>query len=74
MEHEFTYNGETIAIKLEKDGCVIGERKIPFESSPISPNSFHVIIGGESKVVSVAENNGSVFVHLDGHVIRLEKA
>jgi len=79
MDFEFLHNGVSYSIKLEKtdsDGykAVIGDREIPFNSSRISLNSFSIIFDGESHVVYVAESDGALFVHIDGHVIRLDKS
>ena len=78
MEYEFSHNGTSYSIKLEKTDsghqAVIGDVEIIFESSQISVNEYSIMFDGESKTVYAAESNGVLFVHIDGRVIKLEKA
>jgi len=79
MDLEFSHSGKAYSIALEKTGtddfkAVIGGRELSFGSSQISANSFSVLLDGQSKLVYVAESNSSLFVHIDGQTIKLEKA
>ncbi len=78
MEYEFSHNGTSCSIKLEKaeggQKAVTGNTEILFSSSRISANEYSIMFDGESKTVYVAETNGALFVHIDGRVIKLDKA
>lgn len=78
MEFEFSYNGTAYTIRLEKaEGshkAVIGDTEIPFAPSQISANEYSIMFDGESNIVYIAETNGALFVHIDGRVIKLDKA
>ncbi|MEE9554635.1 MAG: biotin/lipoyl-containing protein [candidate division Zixibacteria bacterium] len=78
MEYEFLLNGTAYSIKLEKaksgHKAVLGKIEIPFASSQISDNEYSIMFDGESKSVYIAETNGALFVHINGRVIRLDKA
>ncbi len=78
MEYEFSHNGSAYSIKLEKaEGghkAIIGNTEILFSPSQISANEYSIMFDGESKTVYVAETNSALFVHIDGRVIKLDKA
>lgn len=78
MDFEFSRDGKTYSVRLEKTGsgeykAFLGDEEIPFTASVISSNSYSMIIDGQSKVIYVAESNSNLFVHLDGQVMKLDK-
>lgn len=83
MEQEFAYQNEVHTIKLEIDDneqakadcytATIEDAKLKFNISKISDNSFSIIINSSSHMVYAAESDDSVFIHLDGKVLKLGK-
>ncbi len=78
MEFEFSHNGTSCTVKMEKSEgaqkATIGGVEIEFAFSRISGNEYSFMFDGRSKTVYLAESNGAVFVHIDGRVSQLDKA
>ncbi len=83
MEQEFVYQGETYTVKVENANgdnskseafkASIAEREYAIDLAKVSANCFSVSFDGTNKTVYVTDSDDSVFVHLDGRVVRLDK-
>jgi len=78
MDFEFIYDGDihNIKIDIDSDGifnALIGDKKFSFQASALSPNTFSILNASNSIVGYAAENETSVFVFINGNVIKLDK-
>ena len=83
MEFEFSYNGNihTVNIEADKrdegqaDGFIasFGENEYRFTATCISPNCFSILFDGRNMVAYVAESENSVYVHINGQAVKLDK-
>jgi biotin carboxyl carrier protein len=83
MEFEFSHNGNihTVNIEADKrnkgqaDGFIVssGEGEYRFDATRISPNRFSILLDGRNMIAYVAESENSVYVHINGQVVKLDK-
>lgn len=83
MEQEFRYHSKNHKVIIEhanSDNPKVGTYKAKVGDSlyelnlaRISDNSFSISFDGLSRTVHVAEGEGSIYVHIDGRVVQLDK-
>jgi biotin carboxyl carrier protein len=83
MEQEFTYQGEIRKAVLENGNsdyeksesykAKVGDKELHLNIARISANCFSISFDGQSKTVHVAQSDDSIYVHIDGRIIRLGK-
>jgi biotin carboxyl carrier protein len=83
MEQEYIYQGETHIVNLDNETSdyakaeaykvKVDDKGSRLNVAAISPNSFSISLNGASKTVHAAENDDSVFVHIEGRVVQLGK-
>ncbi len=83
MEFEFSHNGNirTVNIEADKrdegeaDGFIVstGEKEYRFNATSISPNCLSILFDGRNMIAYVAESENSVYVHINGRVVKLDK-
>lgn len=83
MEQEFTYKGEIHKVKIEINSsdyikaesykASYKDKNFSLNVAKITPNCFSISFDGGNKTVHIAQSDNSVFVHLDGRVVRFGK-
>ena len=78
MDYEFSYNGELKEIKINRNDndsfiAIINDKKVTFKAAPLSPNQFSILNSNNSIIGYAAENETSLYIHIDGHVTKLDK-
>jgi len=83
MEFEFSHNGNihTVNIEADKrddgqaDGFIVstGEKEYRLNATRVSPNCFSILLNGKNMVAYVAESEKSVYVHINGQAVMLDK-
>jgi len=84
MEQEYAYKGEKYTVKVENVNgddskseafkAIIAEQSYSIDLAKVSANCYSISFDGSNKTVYVTDSDDSVFVHIDGRVVRLEKA
>ena len=83
MEFEFSHNGNirTVNIEADKrdegqaDGFIVsfGEKEYRFNATRVSPNCFSILLDSRNMTAYVAESENSVYIHINGRVVKLDK-
>ena len=78
MDYEFLYNGDIHQIKINREDAdqysvVIGEKEIKLKASSLSPNQYAILNGNDSVIGYAAEDDKSLYVHINGHVTKFDK-
>ncbi len=83
MEFEFSHNGNMRTVNIDPDkrdegqadGFIVssGEKEYRFNATSISPNCFSILLDGRNMIAYVAESENSVYVHINGRVVKLDK-
>ena len=83
MDKELTYKGNTYSVSIDNANsdnpkvhtytAKVGDNKYQLDLARVSANCFSISFDGITRTVHIAESDDSVFVHMDGRVIRFDK-
>ena len=83
MEFEFSHNGNLCTVNIETDkrdngeanGFIVsfGEKEYRIDATRVSPNCFSILLDGRNMIAYIAESEDSLYVHINGRAVILDK-